>query len=49
MKESDMKSTSETDWDLLDSLTDEAIDRTELPPLDESFLPEPSGGYLKSR
>ena len=38
MKESDMNITSETDWDLIDSLTDEAIDRTELPPLDESFF-----------
>ena len=38
MKESDMNSTSETDWDLIDSLTDEAIDRPELPPLDEFFF-----------
>ncbi|OQX24513.1 MAG: hypothetical protein BWK80_20435 [Desulfobacteraceae bacterium IS3] len=38
MKESDMKNTSETDWDMIDSLTDETIDRTELPPLDESFF-----------
>ena len=38
MKESDMNNTSETDWDMIDSLTDETADRTELPPLDESFF-----------
>ncbi len=38
MKKSDMKNTSETDWDMIDSLTDETIDRTELPPLDDSFF-----------
>ncbi|MDM8525807.1 BrnA antitoxin family protein [Desulfococcaceae bacterium HSG8] len=38
MKESDMNSTSETDWNMVDSLTDETIDRTELPPLDDSFF-----------
>ena len=38
MKESDTNSTSETDWEMVDSLTDETIDRTELPPLDDSFF-----------
>ncbi len=38
MKDSDMNSTSETNWDMVDSLTDETIDRTELPPLDDSFF-----------
>ena len=38
MKESDMNNTSETNWDMIDSLTDETIDRTELPPLDDSFF-----------
>lgn len=38
MKESDMNSISETDWDMIDSLTDETVDRTELPPLDDSFF-----------
>ncbi len=38
MKESDMNDTSETNWDMIDSLTDETIDRSELPPLDESFF-----------
>jgi len=33
-----MNSTSETNWDMIDSLTDETIDRTELPPLDDSFF-----------
>ena len=38
MSESDMNNSSETNWALIDSLTDEAIDRSELPPLDESFF-----------
>jgi len=38
MKESDMNNTSESNWDMIDSLTDETIDRTELPPLDDSFF-----------
>ena len=38
MKESDTNNISETDWERIDSLTDETIDRTELPPLDESFF-----------
>jgi uncharacterized protein (DUF4415 family) len=38
MKESNMNNTSETNWEMIDSLTDERIDRTELPPLDESFF-----------
>ena len=38
MSESDMSNCSETNWVMVDSLTDEAIDRSELPPLDESFF-----------
>lgn len=38
MKDSDMNNTSETDWDMVDSLTDETVDRTELPPLDDAFF-----------
>ena len=38
MKESDMNNTSETNWNMIDLLTDETIDRTELPPLDDSFF-----------
>ncbi len=38
MKESDMNNTSETNWAMIDSLTDETIDRTELPPLDDAFF-----------
>jgi uncharacterized protein (DUF4415 family) len=33
-----MNSTSETNWDMIDALTDETIDRTELPLLDDSFF-----------
>ena len=38
MSESDMNNSSETNWAMVDSLTDEMIDRSELPPLDESFF-----------
>jgi uncharacterized protein (DUF4415 family) len=33
-----MNNSSETNWAMVDSLTDETIDRSELPPLDESFF-----------
>ena len=42
MKKSDINNTSETNWDLIDSLTDETIDRTELPPLDDAFFAKAS-------
>lgn len=38
MNESDMNNSSETDWEMIDALTDETIDRSELPPLDDSFF-----------
>ena len=38
MSEFDMSNSSETNWAMVDSLTDEMIDRSELPPLDESFF-----------
>jgi len=38
MSKLDMNNLSETNWALVDSLTDETIDRSELPPLDESFF-----------
>ena len=38
MSEFDMNNSSETNWALVDSLTDEMIDRSELPPLDEPFF-----------
>ncbi len=49
-----MRNTSETDWDMIDSLTDETIDRTEFPPLDDSFfarakwrMPEKSADVIR--
>ncbi len=42
MKKSDINNTSETNWDLIDSLRDETIDRTELPPLDDAFFADAS-------
>jgi uncharacterized protein (DUF4415 family) len=38
MNESDMNNSSETNWERIDALTDEEIDRAELPPLDDSFF-----------
>ena len=38
MSGADVNNSSETNWALVDSLTDEMIDRSELPPLDESFF-----------
>ncbi len=38
MSESDMNNSSETNWAMIDSLTDETIDRSEVPPLDEDFF-----------
>ncbi len=48
MSENGTKNTSLTDWERIDALTDEDIDTTDIPPLDDDFfanaalrLPEP--------
>ena len=33
-----MKGLSRTDWDRIDAMTDEEIDTTDIPPLDEEFF-----------
>jgi uncharacterized protein (DUF4415 family) len=33
-----MKPTSQTDWNRVDALTDEAIDTSDIPPLDDQFF-----------
>jgi uncharacterized protein (DUF4415 family) len=38
MKELDMSNSSKTNWAMVDALTDEMIERSELPPLDETFF-----------
>ena len=38
MSEKDLDSTSKTNWEMFDALTDETIDRSELPPLDDTFF-----------
>lgn len=38
MNESNMNNFSETNWELIDNLTDDTIDRSDLPPLDDAFF-----------
>ena len=38
MNESDMKNSSETNWEMIETMTDESIDRSDVPPLDDSFF-----------
>lgn len=33
-----MNDSSETNWEMVNNLTDETIDRSELPPLDDAFF-----------
>lgn len=38
MNESDMNNSSETNWEMIEAMTDETIDRSELPLLDDAFF-----------
>ena len=38
MNDIDMNNPSETNWAMIESLTDETMDRSDLPPLDDSFF-----------
>ena len=38
MKNDAMNNSSETNWEMVDALTDETIDRSELPPLGDDFF-----------
>ncbi len=38
MNEKDVKKQSETDWTKLEAMTDEKIDTSDIPPLDEKFF-----------
>ena len=38
MNELDMNDSSETNWEIIDAMTDETMDRSELPPLGDSFF-----------
>ena len=38
MNENNMKNPSKTDWSRIDTLTDEAIDTSDIPPLTETFF-----------
>ena len=38
MNKSDMNNSSKTNWEMIDAMTDETIDRSELPPLDDAFF-----------
>jgi uncharacterized protein (DUF4415 family) len=48
MNENDLRNTSQTDWERVAAMTDEEIDTSDIPPLDDDFfahaelrLPEP--------
>lgn len=38
MSENDLKRVSKTDWERVDAMTDEEIDTSDIPPLDEAFF-----------
>lgn len=38
MNESNMNKPSQTDWERIDKLTDEEIDTSDIPPLDDAFF-----------
>ena len=38
MNENNLKNTSQTDWAKIEALTDEEIDTSDIPPLDEKFF-----------
>ncbi|CAN5321354.1 hypothetical protein BH10ACI1_BH10ACI1_20100 [soil metagenome] len=38
MSENNLKNTSQTNWAKLESMTDEEIDTSDIPPLDEKFF-----------
>ena len=38
MSVSDLKKPSETDWTRVDAMTDEEVDTSDIPPLDEAFF-----------
>jgi hypothetical protein len=38
MKKNGLKNTSLTDWERVDALTDDEIDTSDIPPLDDDFF-----------
>ena len=38
MNANDLKNSSETNWERIDQLTDEEIDTSDIPPLDDAFF-----------
>ena len=38
MSADDLKNTSKTDWERVDAITDDEIDTSDIPPLDETFF-----------
>lgn len=38
MNESNLKNTSQTNWEKLEEMTDDEIDTSDIPPLDEKFF-----------
>jgi uncharacterized protein (DUF4415 family) len=40
MSANDLENSSKTKWELIDQLTDEGIDTSDIPPLDDAFFAE---------
>ncbi len=49
MSADDLKNVSKTDWDRIDAMDDEAIDTSDIPPLDESFFAKAKVRLPKSK
>ncbi len=49
MNESNMNNSSETNWEMIGAMTDEAIDRSELPPLNDAFFDRATWRMPKER
>lgn len=49
MNESNMNNSSETNWEMIEAMTDETTDRSELPPLDDSFFDRATWRMPKER
>ena len=49
MNANDSRSSSETNWERIDQLTEEEIDTSDIPPLDDAFFTNALCVYQKER